>query len=100
MGAGWVACDEADESRWGLTRADLASCGHSALAGLMLPAVGKATFDCRTDVLVPDPQRVLDYGRSITVGDVTCASATTGITCTNGRTGHGFSISRESYRVS
>lgn len=99
MGAGWVTCDEAQMS-WALSRADLASCGQSALAGLALPSDGKATFDCRTDVLVPDPQRVLAYGQSITLGDITCASATTGVTCTNNRTGHGFFVSRQSYRMS
>ncbi len=99
VSAGSVTCDEADQTSWRLTHADLASCGQSALAGLVLPAAGKVTFDCRTDVLVPSPQRVLDYGQSITVGDVTCASATTGVTCTNGRTGHAFFISRETYRV-
>lgn len=99
VGAGSVTCDEADQTSWRLTPADLASCGQSALAGLVLPAVGEARFDCRTDLLVPTPQRVLAYGQSITVGDITCASATTGVTCTNSRTGHGFFVSRESYRV-
>jgi hypothetical protein len=99
VSAGAVTCDEAEQTSWRLTRADLASCGQAALAGLVLPANGEATFDCRTDVLVPSPRQVLDYGHSVTVGDVTCASATTGVTCTNGRTGHGFFISRETYSV-
>jgi hypothetical protein len=99
MDAGWVACDVAQES-WALTSADLASCGQSALAGVRLSAAGKAAFDCRTDVLVPDPQQVLDYGQSVTVGDVTCASATSGVTCTNSRTGHGFFVSRQSFSMS
>lgn len=92
----WVQCDVAERS-WMLTPADRAWCGESALAGLALPAVGKPRFDCRTDVLVPTPQRVLNYGDSVTVGDVTCASATSGVTCTNSRTGHGFFVSRQSF---
>lgn len=94
-----VTCDEAQAS-WSLTPADLASCGQAALAGLTLPAVGKPGFDCRTDVLVPDPRQVLAYGASITVGDITCASASTGVTCRNQQTGHEFFVSRQTYRMS
>jgi Family of unknown function (DUF6636) len=42
--------------------------------------------------------RVLPYGSSIKIGGITCSSATTGVTCRN-RAGHGFFVSRESWRV-
>ncbi len=41
---------------------------------------------------------VLRYGSSIKIGGITCKSATTGLTCQN-RAGHGFSLSRQSWRV-
>lgn len=94
-----VTCDVAQES-WSLSSADLAACGQSALAGLTLPADGKPEFDCRTDVLVPNPQRVLAYGDSVTVGDFSCASATAGVTCRDRRTGHRIFVSRQTYRMS
>lgn len=92
----YVSCDVAQYS-WSLTAADTASCGEAALAGLNLTD-GAARFDCRTDVLVPDPQRVLGYGQSVTVGRITCSSASTGMTCRNRRDGHGFFVSRQRYR--
>ncbi|WP_040524352.1 DUF6636 domain-containing protein [Gordonia effusa] len=41
---------------------------------------------------------VLPYGRSLTAGGVTCTMRTSGITCRNNRTGHGFFISLQSHR--
>lgn len=41
---------------------------------------------------------VLPYGQSLTAGGVTCTMRVTGITCRNGRTGHGFFISLQSHR--
>jgi hypothetical protein len=42
--------------------------------------------------------RVLAYGRTTRFGGISCASAITGLTCRN-RTGHGFFLSRESWRL-
>lgn len=39
--------------------------------------------------------RVLQFGESVTFGDVTCFSEEIGITCENAVSGHGFVISRE-----
>ena len=97
MNAHGAGCDVA-QMHWRLTAADLASCGQTNLAGLSLPAHGAAGFDCRTDVAVPDPQRVLGYGKAITAGAITCSSASTGVTCRDRRTGHGFFVSRYSFR--
>lgn len=41
---------------------------------------------------------LLHYGRSLTVGSVTCVSARTGVTCRT-RGGRGFTIGRAAYRV-
>ncbi len=93
-----VVCDVAQQS-WSLSPADVASCGHAALAGISLPVAKKPRFDCRTDVLVPHPQQVLAYGESIAVGHLTCSSATTGVRCQDRRTGHRFFVSRQTYRM-
>ena len=42
--------------------------------------------------------RVLAYGTSTTFGGITCRSAVTGLTCRN-RDGHGFFVSRQSWRT-
>jgi hypothetical protein len=39
----------------------------------------------------------LEYGHAVTYGDVTCVSATTGITCDNAVSGHGFTVSKAAY---
>jgi hypothetical protein len=43
----------------------------------------------------PVPIRVLDYGQSVTFGDVTCYSAEIGITCEHAVSGHGFVIAAD-----
>ena len=43
--------------------------------------------------------RVLGYGRSVSVGQMTCRSQQRGLTCTNRRTGRGFFLSRERQRI-
>ena len=42
---------------------------------------------------------VLPYGHSRRVGDIRCTMARTGVTCRNVVTGHGFRMSRGSYRT-
>jgi hypothetical protein len=42
--------------------------------------------------------RVLAYGRTTRIGQITCSSAVTGLTCRN-RSAHGFFLSRERWRV-
>lgn len=43
----------------------------------------------------PAPIRTLEYGQSVTFGDVTCFSETAAITCVNDVSGHGFVIARD-----
>ena len=45
------------------------------------------------------PSAALPYGSSLALGTIQCDSATTGITCRNTATGHGFTMSREAYSI-
>ena len=49
---------------------------------------------------VGDPSSpVLAYGKSRGFGRFTCTSRTTGLTCRDRRSGHGFAVSRERQRL-
>lgn len=41
----------------------------------------------------------LAFGRTLTTGQVTCTAATTGVTCSDPLSGHGFTVSGDSYRL-
>jgi hypothetical protein len=75
-----------------------ADCEFDYGQGIGLSAGEQAGFVCAGDTAMGggDP---LAYGKSITKGDLTCGSAEAGITCRDGATGHGFTISREVYKV-
>lgn len=53
---------------------------------------------CAGDTALGGSARELPYGSSTRFASFTCSSRQSGITCTNGR-GHGFFISRASYRL-
>lgn len=56
----------------------------------------KARFACVSDPATESPHvRTLGYGHHLRVGHIKCTSRTTGMTCRNLRTGHGFTVSRE-----
>ncbi|GJF07072.1 serine/threonine-protein kinase [Pseudonocardia sp. D17] len=57
----------------------------------------RPTFTCHGDTVFGTGP-VLDYGRSLRVGDVTCTSRTTGVECRVGASGHGFSMSKSGYQ--
>jgi hypothetical protein len=42
---------------------------------------------------------VLGYGQTHSIGTITCDSEPSGVTCTDGSTGHFFRTSRESYQL-
>ena len=42
--------------------------------------------------------KVLAYGKTVRFGGISCGSTTTGLTCRN-RSGHGFFLSRERWRM-
>jgi hypothetical protein len=58
---------------------------------------GKAHFLCVSDAT--EPGRELAYGESIARHRFRCKSLTSGVRCVNKRNGHGFRLSRESYRL-
>ncbi len=57
---------------------------------------GRAKFVCVSDAM--DSGRTLTYGTSLTYGPFFCKSRPKGLKCYNGR-GHGWFLSRESYRL-
>jgi hypothetical protein len=58
----------------------------------------RAEVVCAGDTTLGGPV-VLGYGHSTQRGSIVCASASTGVTCTNGANGHGFFLSRATYRL-
>lgn len=64
---------------------------------LTVAGTGRPDFVCHGDTVFGTGP-VLDYGRSLRVGDITCTSRQTGIECRVGTSGHGFSMSRTAYR--
>ena len=52
-----------------------------------------------TDAVGDPSSPVLAYGRSRSFGRFTCTSRTTGLTCRDRRSGHGFEVSRQRQRL-
>jgi hypothetical protein len=67
--------------------------------GMFVQGRGRGRFICAGDTTHNPRGAVLAYGRSRSVGRFTCTSRTSGMTCRNGANGHGFTISRSSYRA-
>jgi len=61
-------------------------------------ATGPGGVLCAGDTVIDPGAGVLDYGRSVVLGGVSCSSARDGMTCTN-REGHGFTVARAAQRV-
>jgi len=59
---------------------------------------GRASLVCHGDTVLDPRARVLGYGRTWSRGGISCASRATGLTCMN-RSGHGFFLSRERWRI-
>jgi hypothetical protein len=57
------------------------------------PRDTKGYLNCHGDTVISPGSMELGYGASATLGDFTCLSERTGMTCTNDR-GHGFAISK------
>jgi hypothetical protein len=75
-----------------------ASCPLDWGQGLVVSGSGKGQVVCAGDTVLNPDAPVLDYGERAGVGGVVCDSESSGVTCTSGA-GHGFFISRESYRL-
>jgi hypothetical protein len=67
--------------------------------GLTVSTHGPSALVCAGDTAMDPSAAVLPYGETDQVGALACTSALTGMTCRSARTGHGFFISRASYRL-
>jgi hypothetical protein len=68
--------------------------------GVAVGRSGPGQLVCAGDTALDPSAPTLAYGSQTAVRPFTCqSSATAGVTCRNGDTGHGFSISIQSYRV-
>jgi hypothetical protein len=67
--------------------------------GLEVTRSGPGQLVCAGDTAMDPSAPKLAYGSASVEGDLRCVSATTGMTCTNTSTAHGFSISIQRYRV-
>lgn len=75
-----------------------AACHFAWGPSIGLGTRGRGHFLCVSDTVAGAP-KILRYGTSRIVGRFTCTSRTTGMRCVNTRNGHGFRISRSSYRL-
>ena len=58
-----------------------------------------AQMECHGDTLRVPGEQTLDYGQTISQGTITCSSDPSGMTCTDGSSGHYFRVSRDSYNL-
>jgi hypothetical protein len=75
-----------------------AGCQEAYGDSVSMNGTGRSHLVCHGDTALEPSARVVYYGNSIRVGPFTCKSRTTGLTCTNA-SGHGWFLSRESYRL-
>lgn len=59
----------------------------------------KGSLTCAGDTALQPHAARLAYGHALQVGPLRCTSSAEGMTCENRVTGHGFFLSRQSYRV-
>jgi hypothetical protein len=64
-----------------------------------LTQAGGAVVGCYGQEFGPGPFSTLDYGQTRSFGTITCDSEYTGMTCTDGSTGHFFRVSRDTYEL-
>lgn len=62
------------------------------------PQDRRGVVNCISDTVANPEGLVLGYGKSVTLGGITCRSEKTGMTCTN-PAGHGFTIAKAKQRV-
>jgi hypothetical protein len=92
----FVRCDIIDRD-WPLPPRP-ADCEFDYGQGISLSAGGPAEFVCAGDTVF-GPDEVLRYDEWVAVGSLRCDSAVDGMTCRDSGSGHGFFISRQSYRL-
>jgi hypothetical protein len=86
-----VGCSINDRSYGG----DLEDCSSGVFS--IEVSDGDADVDCGTSYGAASPPETLEYGGSAASGDVACRSESSGMTCWNVKTGHGFEVNRGSY---
>ena len=94
--ADWARCDIIDRDWTPPPRP--ADCEFDYGQGISLGPGEQAQFVCAGDTAF-GADEVLPYGESLMAGVLRCESAESGITCRDVQTGHGFSLSREAYRL-
>jgi hypothetical protein len=92
----YVRCDIA-ERNWSPPPRP-ADCEFDYGQGISLSRGEEAAFVCAGDTALGGG-KPLDYGQSVSAGLMQCDSAESGVTCRDTKTGHGFTIAREAYRV-
>jgi hypothetical protein len=73
-------------------------CGEAYGDSVSMNRTSRPHLVCHGDTALDPKARALAYGTSIHVGPFTCRSRTSGLTCSNAA-GHGFFLSRQSYRL-
>jgi hypothetical protein len=61
-------------------------------------AFGPGVLGCVGDTMIDPDNFILPYGEAVSLGGISCVSAKTGMTCTNGE-GHGFSVAKAKQRL-
>jgi hypothetical protein len=61
-------------------------------------AADRGQLACVGDTVRDPANPVLPYGEAVSLGGISCVSAKTGMTCTNGE-GHGFSVAKSKQRI-
>lgn len=82
------------EKQWAGPTAPTSCAANWADNYVSVSVAGVQSGRCLSDVPVPPVSTELPYGKSLSTGAVTCASAETGVTCIHLASGHGFTISR------
>jgi hypothetical protein len=67
--------------------------------GLAVNRSGSGRFVCAGDTAMDPSAQALPYNTGTVVGDISCTSATNGMSCTNTSSGHGFFIAIQGYRI-
>jgi len=66
--------------------------------GVAVVAADQGAVVCAGDT-VRGAKTILPYGEAVKVDNFVCESASSGVRCSNTATGHGFTLSRQSYTV-
>jgi hypothetical protein len=67
-------------------------------SGAAVGEKGRAGIVCAGDTTLSQGHR-LAYGKSVSKGSFRCVSRMSGMRCVNRKSGHGFVLSRESYKL-